>query len=163
VSAPLPAGHVLNSLSSTPHGLTLADVASQIAGWHSKLEPPPAPAAPVPAAPAAAAAAGGFTLGGAGDTTLPGAGAGAVVSAQAPLARLPPVPVTPAETALMMRSMLATLFVSDGVPCISAGDEYGHTRMGRVGTFPCYFAVRTPLDDSQCSPVHVTNLTPGSD
>ena len=31
---------------------------------------------------------------------------------------------------LMMRSMLATLFVSDGIPCISAGDEYGHTRGG---------------------------------
>ena len=33
----------------------------------------------------------------------------------------------------MARAMLATLFLSDGIPCVTSGDEYGHSRGGRDG------------------------------
>ena len=40
------------------------------------------------------------------------------------------MPPTPGETALMLRLMLATLFLSDGTPMVAAGDEYGHSLRG---------------------------------
>ena len=108
-------GHVLNALAFTPHGLTLADHATLIAG-RAKVDASDRYVTPeVPT----------------GDAALQGVGPdGGVASVQAPLPGLPPVPPTAAETATMMRSMLATLFLSDGIPCVSAGDEYGHTREG---------------------------------
>jgi pullulanase/glycogen debranching enzyme len=58
------------------------------------------------------------------------AGGSAFVNTGAPLKTMPPMPPTPAETNLIMRSLITTLFMSDGIPLINAGDEYGHSRRG---------------------------------
>lgn len=104
-------GHVLNSLTAPPHGKTLCDLAG-LTAMRAKVEKTAAPEL-VPAGPRPAG--------------------GAITEGRAPEKKLPPLPPTPGETALMLRAMIATLFLSDGVPVLSAGDEYGHTRGGHDG------------------------------
>ena len=112
-------GHVMNAYHSPPLGKTLADLAG-LTAQRAKMAPDPAEAAAARAAEAAARA------------NAAGAGGGAA-AAQAPTKKLPPLPPTPAETSRMARAMLATLFLSDGIPCVTSGDEDGHSRGGRDG------------------------------
>jgi len=104
-------GHVINSLTFSPHGKTLADIASALAA-RAKVQTVPTTAHPP------------NELGA--DTVGPSD----LVKSRAPLRAMPPVHPTAAETNLMMRSLLTILFSADGIPLISAGDEYGHTRRG---------------------------------
>ena len=108
----LSCGHVINSLTISSVGDSLADVASDIA-TRAKVQ-----AAVVDSQLTAEA------------THELKAGGSAFVNTGAPLKTMPPMPPTPAETNLIMRSLITTLFMSDGIPLINAGDEYGHSRRG---------------------------------
>ena len=103
-------GHVINSLTLSPHGKTLADTASDLAA-RAKVETTTGISHPR----------------GLGEDVL---GPSDFMKSRAPLRAMPPVPPTAVETNLMMRSLLTILFSADGIPLISAGDEYGHTRLG---------------------------------
>ena len=133
----------MNSFVAPPFGKTLADFAGA-AAMRAKISPE---AAAVHGREEHQAFVSGRRVGennasaGAGygvGTREPGA---SVTSGRAP-PKIPPLPPTPGETALMLRLMLATLFLSDGTPVVAAGDEYGHSlrastmRRGRSSTTP---------------------------
>ncbi len=108
-------GYVINSFTNASIGIFLADVASGIA-THAKVRP-----AVVDDQSTA-------------EETRQSKSIGLdFLSTSAPPKAMPPMPPTPTETNLIMRSLITTLFVSDGIPLINAGDEYGHSRQGRYG------------------------------
>lgn len=127
-------GHVMNSFVAPPFGKTLADFAGA-AAMRAKISPE---AAAVHDRSKDAASFRGGAVGGKNKNASAGAGYGvgtrepgaSVTSGRAPPKKLPPLPPTPGETALMLRLMLATLFLSDGTPVVAAGDEYGHSLRG---------------------------------
>jgi pullulanase/glycogen debranching enzyme len=127
-------GHVMNSFVAPPFGKTLADFAGA-AAMRAKISPE---AAAVHDRSKDAASFRGGAVGGKSKNASAGAGYGvgtrepgaSVTSGRAPPKKLPPLPPTPGETALMLRLMLATLFLSDGTPVVAAGDEYGHSLRG---------------------------------
>jgi isoamylase len=100
-------GHVMNSWTSFPFGGTLADFAKGVAE-RAGVTPENAAAH-------------------ARSKTHRKAGG---ISGRAPVKTRKPLDPTPGETALVVRAMLATLFLSDGVPVVNAGDEYGHSLRG---------------------------------
>ena len=120
-------GHVMNSFVSAPFGKTLADLAGYTA-MRAGVTPENAQmhdrSKQANQYKGGALAGAGFGVG----TRKPGASVDA--QKKAPVKKLPPLPPTPAETSLMLRTMLATLFLSDGTPVVAAGDEYGHSLRG---------------------------------
>ena len=122
-------GHVMNSFVSPPFGKTLADFAGA-AAMRAKISPEAAAVHDRSKDAFRGGAIGTKNAGGVGygvGTREPGA---SFTSGRAPEKKLPPLPPTPGETALMLRLMLATLFLSDGTPVVAAGDEYGHSLRG---------------------------------
>ena len=122
-------GHVMNSFVAPPFGKTLADFAGA-AAMRAKISPEAAAVHGRSEDRGGAVGGKNKNAGGAGygvGTREPGA---SVTSGRAPEKKLPPLPPTPGETALMLRLMLATLFLSDGTPVVAAGDEYGHSLRG---------------------------------
>ena len=102
-------GYVINSFTNASIGNSLADVESGIA-THAKVRP--------------AVVDYQFTA----EETHKSKSIGLdFLSTSAPPKAMPPMPPTPTETNLIMRSLITTLFVSDGIPLINAGDEYGHS------------------------------------
>ena len=128
-------GHVMNSFVAPPFGKTLADFAGA-AAMRAKISPEAA--AVHDRSEERQALFRGGAVGGKNKYASAGAGYGvgtrepgaSVTSGRAPPKKLPPLPPTPGETALMLRLMLATLFLSDGTPMVAAGDEYGHSLRG---------------------------------